>query len=88
MLVLKSDYENFGMDEIGMSSATKPAPLTFETTLQTPGDKRAFNTLVRKKLDPQFLEYCLRDISTAPNKYGMKPMTNAELRSWCVKQET
>jgi hypothetical protein len=68
--VLKFDCENFGVDEIGMSSATKPAPLTFETALKTPGDKRAFNTLVRKKIDPQFLEYCLRDIATAPNKYG------------------
>jgi hypothetical protein len=68
--VLEFDYENFGMDEIGMSSATKPAPLTFETALETPGDKRAFNTLVKKKLDPRFLEYCLLDIATAPNKYG------------------
>ena len=58
------------MDEIGMSSATKPAPLTFETALETAGDKRAFNILVKKKINPQFLEYCLRDIATAPNKYG------------------
>jgi hypothetical protein len=58
------------MDEIGMSSATKPAPLTFETALETPGDKRAFDTLVSKKIDRQFLGYCLHDIATAPNKYG------------------
>jgi hypothetical protein len=72
MLVLKSDYENFGMDEIGMSSATKPPPLTLETALETLGVKKAFTTLVRKKVDPHFLEYCLRDIATAPNKYGHK----------------
>jgi hypothetical protein len=56
-----------------VSSAKNPAALTFETALQTLGVRRAFDTLVRKKIDRELLEYWLRNIADAPDKYGHEP---------------
>ena len=50
----------------------KQSELTYEKVLQTFGVKRAFDTLVRKKVDPEFLKYWLHDIAIAPDKYGKR----------------
>jgi len=55
-----------------MNPAQKQSRLTFEEVLLKFGVKRAFDTLVRKKVDPKLLKYWLRDIATAPVKYGIR----------------
>jgi hypothetical protein len=53
-----------------MSLGQKQSGLTVEKVLQMFGAKKAFDTLVRKKVDPNLLGYWLRDIAAAPDKYG------------------
>jgi hypothetical protein len=56
-----------------MSSADeKQTGLTFELSLQKFGAKRAFDTLVKGKVDPKLLEFWLRYIGSAPEKYGKR----------------
>jgi hypothetical protein len=53
-----------------MSPGKKQSALTYEKVLQTFGVKRAFDALVKRKVDPKALKFWLRYIASAPERYG------------------
>jgi hypothetical protein len=55
-----------------MSVGKEQSALTFELCLQKFGAKRAFDTLVKRKLDPKLLKFWLGYIASAPKKYGKR----------------
>jgi hypothetical protein len=55
-----------------MSFAEKPSNLTSEDVFQMFGVKRAFDRLVREKVDPELLHHWLRDVANAPDKYAKR----------------
>ncbi len=62
-----------------MSAEKENSELTVEKVLEAEAAKQAFDTLVRKKVDPELLKYWLREIATAPEKYakGQESKTDA-----------